>query len=100
MRLDRFTQKSRAAIEAALSLAAEKRHAQVSPLHVLSVLLADRDGLVPRLLNRIGAPADAVRADADAALDALPKLANAAEPTTDPDILAILRAAEQEARSM
>jgi ATP-dependent Clp protease ATP-binding subunit ClpB len=97
MQLDRFTQKSREAVQAALSLAAERKHAQVAPIHLLAALLRADDALVRRILERIGTPIDA---DVDAALAALPTLGTVAEPTADPDLMAVLRAAEHEAREM
>src|SRR5215216_909591 len=97
MQLDRFTQKSREAIQASISLAAERKHAQVSPIHLLAALLRADDSLVRKILDRIGARIDA---DVDAALAALPTLATVAEPTTDADVMAVLRAAEHEAREM
>src|SRR5918999_3952091 len=97
MQLDRFTQKSRDAIQASISLAAERKHAQVSPIHLLAALLRSDDALVRRILDRIGASVDA---DVDTALAALPTLATVAEPATDPDLMAVLRAAEHEAREM
>src|SRR5829696_5130146 len=97
MQLDRFTQKSREAIQAAVSLAAERKNAQVGPIHLLAALLRAEDALVRRILDRIGA---AIDADVDAALAGLPTLASVAEPTTDPDLMAVLRAAEHEAREM
>src|SRR3954463_6537607 len=100
MRLDRFTQKSRAAIEAALSLAASRKHAQATPQHLLAILLEQDDSLVPRILKRIGASPETVRGDVNAALAGQPTLSSVAEPTTDPDLLAVLRAAEHEMREM
>ena len=97
MQLDRFTQKSREAIQASVSLAAQHKHAQVSPIHLLAALLRSDDALVRRILDRIGATVDA---EVDAAIKALPTLATVAEPTTDPDVLAVLRAAEAQARDM
>ena len=97
MQLDRFTQKAREAIQASISLAAERKHAQVAPIHLLAAMLRSDDALVRRILDRIGA---AVDADVDAALAALPTLASVAEPTTDADVMAVLRAAEHEAREM
>src|SRR5918992_763089 len=97
MQLDRFTQKARDAIQASLSLAAERKHAQVAPIHLLAALLRADDALVRRILDRIGARVDA---DVEAALAALPTLASLAEPTTDPDLMAVLRGAEHEARAM
>src|SRR5215210_9192412 len=97
MQLDRFTQKSREAIQASISLAAERKHAQVAPIHLLAAMLRGDDALVRRILDRVGASVDA---EVDAALAALPTLATVAEPTTDPDLMAVLRAAEHEAREM
>jgi len=97
MQLDRFTQKSRAAIQASIALAAERKHAQVAPIHLLAALLRAEDGLVRRILDRVGVSIDA---DVAAALAALPTLAIVAEPTTDADVLAVLRAGEHEARAM
>jgi ATP-dependent Clp protease ATP-binding subunit ClpB len=97
MQLDRFTQKSRDAIQASISLAAGRKHAQVGPIHLLAALLRADDALVRRILDRIGASVDA---DVDAALAALPTLATVAEPTTDAEVMAVLRAAEHEAREM
>ena len=97
MQLDRFTQKSREAIQASISLAAERKNATVVPIHLLAALLRADDALVRRILDRIGATVDA---DVDAALAELPTLGTVAEPTTDADVLAILRAAEHEAREM
>src|SRR5215218_6539430 len=97
MQLDRFTQKSREAIQSSISLAAERKNAQVAPIHLLAALLRADDALVRRILDGIGASIDA---DVDAALAALPTLATVAEPTTDPDVMAVLRAAEHEAREM
>ncbi|HTE61740.1 MAG TPA: Clp protease N-terminal domain-containing protein [Solirubrobacteraceae bacterium] len=81
MQLDRFTQKAREAIQASLSLAAERKHAQVAPIHLLAALLRADDALVRRILDRIGASVDA---DVEAALAALPTLASVAEPTPIP----------------
>src|ERR671914_540081 len=75
MQLDRFTQKARDAIQASISLAAERKHAQVGPIHLLAALLRADDALVRRILDRIGASVDA---DVDAALAALPTLSNGA----------------------
>jgi ATP-dependent Clp protease ATP-binding subunit ClpB len=97
MQLDKFTQKAREAIQASLSLAAERKHAQVAPIHLLAALLRAPDPLARRILERIGASVDG---DIDAALAALPTLSTVAEPNADPDVLAVLRAAEHEARAM
>jgi ATP-dependent Clp protease ATP-binding subunit ClpB len=93
MQLDKFTQKSREAIQASISLAAERKNAQVQPIHLLAALLRADDSLARKIIERIG-----VTVDVDTPLGALPTLGTVAEPSTDPDVLAVLRAAEHEAR--
>src|SRR5215211_4001675 len=93
MKLDRFTQKAREAIQAAISLAAERKHAQVAPIHLLAALLRAEDSLAQQIIDRVG-----VSVDVETPLRALPTLGTVAEPNTDPDVLAVLRGAEHEAR--
>ncbi|MDX6718895.1 MAG: ATP-dependent Clp protease ATP-binding subunit ClpB [Solirubrobacteraceae bacterium] len=101
MKADRFTIKTQEALQAALALAPSRRHAQVSPEHLLAVLLEERDGgLVLPVLRKLGAPAEALRADVNAALDALPTLTAEAEPTTSAELMSVLRAAEREMREL
>jgi ATP-dependent Clp protease ATP-binding subunit ClpB len=101
MNADRFTIKTQEALQAALALAPSRRHAQVSPEHLLAVLLEERDGgLVVPVLRKLGVPAEALRADVNAALDALPTLTVEAEPTTSAELRSVLRAAEREMREL
>src|SRR3954462_10539478 len=100
MQADRFTIKSQEALQAAIALAAERRNAQVAPEHLLAVLFEQSDGLVVPVLSKLGVTVDPLRADVNAAIDALPTLEQAAEPTTAPELLTVLRAAEQEMREL
>ncbi len=100
MQADRFTIKSQEALQAALGLAADRRHAQVGPAHLLAVLLEQADGLVVPVLRKLGVVVESLRADVNAELDALPTLEHAAEPTTAPELITVLRAAEKEMREL
>ncbi|MFL5846116.1 MAG: Clp protease N-terminal domain-containing protein, partial [Solirubrobacteraceae bacterium] len=100
MHADRFTIKTQEAIQAAVSLAAGRSHAQVAPEHLLAVLLEQAEGLVVPVLGKLGVAVSPLRADVNAALDALPTLEQAAEPTTAPELLTVLRAAEKEMRDL
>src|SRR4051812_33697656 len=100
MQADRFTIKSQEALQAAIALAAERRNAQVAPEHLLAVLFEQTDGLVVPMLHKLGVAVDPLRADVNAALDALPTLEQAAEPTTAPELLTVLRAAEKDMRDL
>ncbi len=98
MHADRFTIKSQEAFAAATSLAASRRSSETTPEHLLATLLEQADGVVLPVLRKLGVQPDAVRADVNAALDALPKLTGAAtEPATARELLGVLREAEAEA---
>jgi ATP-dependent Clp protease ATP-binding subunit ClpB len=97
MNIDRFTTKSRAALEAASALAAARNHTEATPEHLLAVLLEQEDGLVVPVLSKLGARPEAIRQDVNAALDRLPTIQGAAsEPTVSRELVAVLRAAERE----
>ena len=100
MQADRFTIKTQEALQAALALAPERRHSQVTPTHLLAALLDQEGGLVTPVLSKIGVSVGQLRADVEAQLAALPTLSSEAEPTTAPELLATLRAAEREMRDL
>src|SRR5215210_7751847 len=87
MQLDRFTTKSRQALEAATSLAAARNHPETTPEHLLAVLLEQEDGIVVPVLTKLGARPEAIRGDVNAALDRLPTIQGAAtEPTVSREL--------------
>jgi len=96
MQPDRFTTRSQEAFAATITTAADRRHAQVLPEHLLTALLDQPEGFVGSVLAKLGANAAAVRADAEAALNALPTLSSAEEPTSSSEVVALLRAADKE----
>jgi ATP-dependent Clp protease ATP-binding subunit ClpB len=101
MQADRFTIKAQEALAAAVRLAEERRHSQVTPEHLLAVLLEQDGGVVVPVLEKLGAAPAAVRADVGAALDAQAVLSDAGQPAaTAQELVAILRAAEGEARDL
>src|ERR671915_8753 len=98
MQLDRFTIKSQEALQAAIRLAADRRNTEAAPQHLLLALLDQQDGIVGRVLRKVGADPAAVRSDVGGELDRLPTItAGAREPSTSRELLDVLRAAEREA---
>src|SRR3954469_9350169 len=101
MNPDRFTLKTREALTAATSLAEERRHPQVTPEHVLSVLLEQQDTVVLPTLRKLGSDVEAIRRETNAALDALPTLGSGPESTgAAAELGQVLRAAEREMRDL
>ena len=55
MKLDKFTVKAQEALQESQAVARKRDHQEILPEHVLAALLAQQDGLVPPLLQRVGA---------------------------------------------
>src|SRR3954469_19894486 len=97
MRPDQFTTKSQEAFAAALKIAAARKHAEAAPEHLLLALLEQDGGIVVPVLRKLGATVEPLRAEVNAALDALPTLGSADEPATSRALMTVLRAADSEA---
>ncbi len=77
MQIDRLTHKSQEALQAAQSLAYERGHQEIVPEHLLQGMLADAEGMVVPILQKIGVvPADLQRGVAKL-LDAIPTVSGA-----------------------
>jgi ATP-dependent Clp protease ATP-binding subunit ClpB len=116
MQADRFTIKSQEALAAAGRLAEERRNPQVTPLHLLSVLLAPGPGgatgagaagaeapggVVLPVLAKLGVEVDGLRMGVERALGELPVAGagSGADAVAQPssELVAVLRAAERHA---
>ncbi len=115
MQPDRFTIKSQEALAAAVRLAEDRRNPQVTPLHLLSALIAPSaassagapaaadapGGVVLGVLAKLGVEVEGLRAGVQRALDELPVAgadsAADAVAQTGAEIAATLRVAEREA---
>jgi ATP-dependent Clp protease ATP-binding subunit ClpB len=118
MQPDRLTIKSQEALAAAARLAQERRNPQVTPAHLLAVLLeggqgaagtpgaatADaQGGVVLPVLAKLGTSLPALRAEVGRALEELPRLgegSSAEEGRPAAELVAVLRAAETHAREL
>jgi ATP-dependent Clp protease ATP-binding subunit ClpB len=102
MQPDKFTIKSQEAIQAAQRLAHERGNPEISPEHLLSVLLEQDAGIVSPLLAKLGAGSDRIRSEVNAALDKLPTVSGAAASEARPagELVRVFQAAEGEAGSL
>jgi ATP-dependent Clp protease ATP-binding subunit ClpB len=102
MNADRFTIKAQEAISAAGSLAEGRRNPQVTPEHLLAVLLEQDRGIVVPVLAKLGVEPATVRGPLTAALDALPTVSGEAAEASGPasELVQVLRGAEKEMRSL
>ena len=102
MQADKFTIKSQEAVQAAQRLAHERGNPEITPEHLLAVLLEQDGGIVVPLLGKLGITPDAVRPRVTAALDKLPSVAGAAASQSVPsgELVRVFQAAEREATSL
>jgi ATP-dependent Clp protease ATP-binding subunit ClpB len=101
MQADRFTIKAQEAIAAAGQLAERRHNPQVTPEHLLAVLLEQDGGVVVPVLAKLGADAVALRGEVNTLLDAMPTLTaggEAAGPSSE--LVRVLREGEEEMRRL
>ncbi len=77
MQLEKFTMKSQEALQEAQSLAQSKGHQQIEPEHLLKILLARPEGIVPSVLRKMGVEIQAIEAEVDEAVNNLPQVSGA-----------------------
>ncbi|MGA2478199.1 MAG: AAA family ATPase, partial [Spirochaetia bacterium] len=98
MRYDKLTQKSQEALQEADSLAHGFNHSTIDVEHLLLALLEQKDGVVPPLLERIGAAPGELANAVRAVLARKPKVhGDAAQTTMTAQLSKVLNKAEQEA---
>jgi ATP-dependent Clp protease ATP-binding subunit ClpB len=99
---DKFTTRSREAIEAAQLIATTSGHSTIEPLHLLVALLRDPEGAARTLVTKSGVDAAALGAQAESALVALPSASGATvrTPATSSALTRVLAAALDLASSL
>ena len=100
MNANNYTQKSLEAVQTAQAMAQENRNNYLAPEHLLYALVDQDGGLIPTLLGRMGVDCNAVLAELDTAIAALPKVGQGAEVYLSADANRALNAAEKAAKSM
>src|SRR5258708_32211881 len=78
MQIEKYTDRLRALVQSAQSLALRSGHQQFTPLHLFKALLEDEDRLAGNLIDASGATASQLAQTVDRELDKLPKVKAAA----------------------
>ena len=100
MNSEKLTSRTREALVTATNLAREHNHATIMPAHLGLALLAQQDGIVYPLLDRLGVPALELRRTLEARLSSLPHVYGDAEVTTSGELSKILAEADRRRASM
>ena len=100
MNANNYTQKSLEAVQTAQAMAQENRNNYIAPEHLLYALVDQDGGLIPSLFGRMGVDCNAVLAELDTAISALPKVGQSSEVYLSSETSRVLNAAEKAAKSM
>ncbi|MGE5609391.1 MAG: ATP-dependent chaperone ClpB [Bacillota bacterium] len=73
MRFDKFTIKAQEAVARAQELAQQHDNPEIRPLHLLAALLAETEGVVGPILQKLGANVGRIQQMVESELDRLPK---------------------------
>jgi len=99
VRFDKFTIKAREAIQAAQDLATDAGHQEIDGVHLLAALLAQKEGVVPALIGRLGADRAAILEGIQSELARRPKVSGG-QHYLSPSLTAALEKAQEEARRL
>ncbi|MDP9349032.1 MAG: AAA family ATPase, partial [Gemmatimonadota bacterium] len=97
---DRLTVKSAEAIQQAAQAAMRAGNPTIEDLHLLAALLAQEEGIVVPILQKVGVNVPRLVADTQAALGRLPKQSGGSQPTISRELNEILDVAQNEANAL
>ncbi len=100
MRIDQFTVKAQEAIQAGQALARRAGNPQYEPEHLALALLDQEQGLVPAIVQRVGAEPQLLRDRLQEALGKLPKVSGGEGATLSQRLLKLFDKAEDEAKAL
>ena len=100
MRLDKFTIKGQEAIETAVALAETRGHQQVEPEHLLTAMIEQNEGIAQPILGRIGANAQAILSEVEAAIKRFPQVSGGVQQFISPRLNGIFAQARKEAKNL
>ena len=81
MQMDRFTTLAQEVLSNAQSLATARSHGELTPLHILTAMVEDRNGVASSILAKAGLQAERIRDVAEAELGRRPQ-ATGTQPRT------------------
>ena len=79
LRFDKLTVKAQEALQAAQEFGASHNNQQIEPLHLLWALIAQGDGVVPPLMQKLGTSPEVIAGEVERAIDRLPKISGVSQ---------------------
>jgi ATP-dependent Clp protease ATP-binding subunit ClpB len=99
-RFDKLTIKAQEALGKAQSIATDRGHPEIDPLHLLAALTEESDGVIGPLLDRIGVNRRQLEQIVQAELNHFPKISGAGTPNGNAALQRVLDQAQKEADAM
>jgi ATP-dependent Clp protease ATP-binding subunit ClpB len=99
MRFDRFTIRGQEAVQDAVGIAEKNQNQQVEPEHLLASMLEQKEGTLRPILGKIGANAQTILTDVQAAIARFPQVSGGQQ-YFSPRINTIFQEAQKEAEKM
>ena len=100
MNFDKYTEKSREALQQSQFTAEEYGQEEILPVHLLHALLIQEEGLIPRLIEMSDISLQKITKEAETVINKLPRLGNVSQIRLGKDMAAVLRQAEKESKHM
>src|SRR5262245_31024730 len=100
MNINKYTEKAQEAMLGAQQLADREGHAEILPEHLLVTLIEQREGIVPSIIQKIGADPAAVATAVRGELGRLPRAHGGSQVSLSPRLRQVTDAAEQEAERL
>jgi ATP-dependent Clp protease ATP-binding subunit ClpB len=97
MNINKYTEKAREAVAAAIELAQQANNPQLEPEHLLVALVEQREGIVPELLRKMNVDPAAVGRSARDLLKKLPQAYGGSQPGMSPRLKTVTDQAQAEA---
>ena len=96
MKVEKFTEKAREAINRASELAHEHHNGTIQPEHLLAALLMDEEGVVPQIVQKVGGNLATAQRVVNDEVVRLPQAYGASEPSISPQLRNVLERAWNE----
>jgi ATP-dependent Clp protease ATP-binding subunit ClpB len=100
LRLDKLTVKAQEALQAAQEMGGRSGQQQIEPLHLLWALIAQGDGVVPPLLEKLGVSPTRLAGEVEKQIERLPKVSGVSEQYLSPATNQVLERAFDEAQRL
>ena len=100
MNFDRFTVKSQEMLQSAQELALNNGNQAIEPVHFLSAMMMDNQGIIPTMVRKIGAPIEGLNRDINVEINKLVKVSGGSSAYLSADGKKVLEDAVSQASNM